>query len=232
VTGVLPALALAAAAGTVGLRTLHSRRNWGATEDESAATLPGDEFVPEPAEQTTLAVAVEASPAEVWAWLVQMGQGRGGMYSYDWLENLIGLDIHTTEEIREEWQHLAVGDRVVVVPEGYGPMPAGYAFRVAAVDPPRALVLRQAPPEHPWNGVWSFHVTPAGDGRCRLLARSRTATQPQLGMRIATRMGEPVTLVMTRRMLAGIKEHAERGRRPVLPGRPGPSSVVGHPADS
>jgi hypothetical protein len=140
-----------------------------------------------------------------------MGHGRGGMYSFDWLENLIGLHIHTTDEIREQWQHLAVGDRVVVVPEGYRAMPAGYAFTVARVEPPRALVLRQAPPEHPWNGVWSFHVAPAGDGRCRLLSRSRTETPSQVGMRIATRVGEPVTLVMTRRMLHGIKEHAERG---------------------
>jgi hypothetical protein len=101
-------------------------------------------------------------------------------------------------------------ETAVVVPEGYGPMPAGYAFRVAQVDPPRALVLLQAPPEHPWNGVWSFHVVPAGEGRCPLLARSRTETAPRLGPRIATRVGEPVTLVMTRRMLHGIKQRSER----------------------
>ena len=207
---MLRALVLTAVAGTIGAQVLHARRNWGATAEETSRTLPGDELVPEPAEQSTLAVTVEAPPDEIWAWLVQMGQGRGGMYSYDWLENLIGLDIHTTDEIREEWQHLAPGDQVVVVPEGYGPLPAGYAFRVAQVDAPRALVLRQAPPEHPWNGVWSFHVVPVGDGRCRLLSRSRTATAPQVGLRIATRVGEPVTLVMTRRMLNGIKERAER----------------------
>jgi hypothetical protein len=71
-------------------------------------------------------------------------------------------------------------------------------------------VLRQAPPEHPWNGVWSFHIVPAGDGRCRLLARSRTEVAPKIGLRIATRIGEPVTLVMTRRMLHGIRQRAER----------------------
>jgi hypothetical protein len=197
-------------AGAAGLELLHARRNWGATAGEAAAVLPGDEFVPDPAEQTTLAVTVAAPAEDVWAWLVQIGQDRGGMYSYDWLENLIGLDIHSAEEIREEWQHLAVGDRVVVVPEGYGPMPAGYSFAVARVDAGRALVLRQAPPEQPWNGVWSFHVLPLGNGRCRLVSRARTERQAQLGLRIATRAGEPVTLVMTRRMLHGIKERAER----------------------
>ena len=135
------------------------------------------------------------------------------MYSYDWLENLVGLDIRSTDEVRDEWQHLAAGDRVVVVPVGYGPMPAGYAFAVARADPCSALVLRQAPPEHPWNGVWSFHVLPAADGRCRLVSRARTERQPRMGLRVATRLGEPVTLVMTRRMLLGIKQRAERGAR-------------------
>jgi hypothetical protein len=199
-----------AGAGAAGLQALHVRRNWGATPAEATVPLPGDELVPEPAEQTTLAVTVQAPAENIWVWLVQMGHGRGGMYSYDWLENLIGLGIHTTDEIREEWQDLSVGDRVVVVPEGYGPLPAGYAFAVARVDPPRTLVLRQAPPEHPWNGVWSFHVVPAGVGRCRLLARSRTEAPTQPGLRIATRVGEPVTLLMTRRMLHGIKHRAER----------------------
>jgi hypothetical protein len=211
VSRVRRGLLLTAGAGVLGMRVLHARRNWGATADEAAAPPPGDELVPEPAEMSTLAVTVAAPAEEIWAWLVQMGHGRGGMYSYDWLENLIGLDIHTTDEIREQWQHLAVGDRVVVVPEGHRAMPAGYSFTVARVEPPRALVLRQAPPEHPWNGVWSFHVAPAGDGRCRLLSRSRTETPSQVGLRIATRVGEPVTLVMTRPMLHGIKEHAERG---------------------
>jgi hypothetical protein len=218
VSAVLRPLVLATGAAALGLQAVHARRNWGATAEEAAASLPGDELVPAPAENTTLAVTVAAPPEEVWTWLVQMGQDRGGMYSYDRLENLIGLRIHSTDEIRPEWQHLAAGDRVVVVPQGYGPMPAGYAFTVARVDPPRALVLRQAPPEHPWNGVWSFHVVPAADGRCRLLARSRTEDAPQLGLRMATRIGEPVTLVMTRRMLHGIKQRAER-RIPVAGSR-------------
>ncbi|MGY1638930.1 hypothetical protein ACI78V_19975 [Geodermatophilus sp. SYSU D00742] len=225
---MLRPLLLAAGVAALGLQALHARRHWGATADEVAAVLPGDEFVPDPAESTTLAVTVAAPPGQVWPWLVQMGQDRGGMYSYDWLENVIGLHIHSTDEIHEEWQHLAVGDRVVVVPQGYGPMPAGYAFRVARVDPPRALVLRQAPPEHPWNGVWSFHVVPAGEGRCRLLARSRTEVQPQAGLRLATRVGEPVTLVMARRMLHGIRQRAERRAAAAGSWAQGRSEEAGH----
>jgi len=213
----LPTAALAVATGAVASQLLHAHRNWGATADEVTAVLPGDEFVPEPAEETTLAVTVEAPAERVWAWLVQMGQDRGGMYSYDWLENLIGLDIHSTREVKAEWQHLTAGDHVVVVPEGFGPMPDGYRFTVARVEPARALVLRQAPPEHPWNGVWSFHLVPSGSGGCRLLSRARTEVPAHVGMRSATRVMEPVTLLMTRRMLHGIKERAERpvlGREP------------------
>ncbi|WP_409332746.1 hypothetical protein [Trujillonella humicola] len=207
---MIRALVTATGAAALAAQLVHATRDWGATHGETARVLPGDELVPGPAEQTTLAVTVEAPPEAVWPWLVQIGHGRGGMYSYDWLENALGLDIHSTAEIRAEWQHLAPGDRVVVVPEGYGPMPAGYSFPVAQVLPGRALVLRQAPPEHPWNAVWSFHLVPHGPGRCRLLSRSRAQRPRGPGLRVATRAMEPVTLVMTRRMLRGIKERAER----------------------
>lgn len=210
---VLRAFLVTGAAVAAGLQAVHLRRNRGATGEEVAAVLPGDELVPAPAEQLTTAVGVAAPPGEVWAWLVQIGQDRGGMYSYDRLENLFGLGIHSAGEIREEWQHLDVGDRVVVVPGGHRAMPAGYAFTVARVDPPRALVLRQSPPEHPWNGVWSFHVVPTGESSCRLVSRSRTEVPTRRGLRVATRIGEPVTLVMTRRMLHGIRDRAERAHQ-------------------
>ena len=194
----------------LGMRLLHACRHWGATADEIVGDLPGDDLVPEPAESTTLGTTVAAPAATIWSWLVQIGQDRGVMYSDDWAENLVGLDIHSTNEVRPQWQHLSPGDRVVVVPERYAGMPSGYAFRVAHVDPPRTLVLRQSPPEHPWNGVWSFHVLPCPDGTSRLLARSRTETPDSRALRLATRLGEPVTLVMTRRMLRGIRLRAER----------------------
>ena len=127
---------------------------------------------------TTYAVTVNASVDTVWAWLVQIGQDRGGMYSYEWPENLFGLDIHNADQIRTEWQHLAAGDAVRVVPRGKLGMRDGYAFRVALVDPPRALVLRQLPPEHPWDSTWAFLLVPESADRCRLLSRRRTAKVP------------------------------------------------------
>jgi hypothetical protein len=215
------ALLLGAAALAAGARCRH--RNWGATPDECARRLPGDELIPEPATTTTRATSIDAPPALVWPWLVQIGQGRGGWYSYDWIENLLGLDIHSTFEIRDEWQRLAVGDRVAVVPAGWGPLPEGYAFRVEMVEPGRTIVLRQAPPEHPWNAVWTFVLEPDGPDGSRLLARSRAEVQPGLSGLLARLAGElidPVTLVMTRKMLLGIKHRAEHhGPRAARPSR-------------
>ncbi len=198
----------AAAAARAG--ALHRARNWGADPGELGLVLPGDELVPEPAESTTLAVDIGAPAGEVWRWLVQIGQDRGGMYSYDRLENLLGLGIHSADRIRAEWQRLAVGDRVVVVPQGWGPLPDGYAMTVARLEPGRVLVLRQQPPEHPWNAVWTFVVEPLDGASSRLLSRSRGQRPSSRGLRVANVVMAPVTTVMTRRMLLGIKQRAER----------------------
>jgi hypothetical protein len=193
-------------------------RNRGATRDEIEATNAGDDIVAGQVTTATYAVTVEAAAEVVWSWLVQIGQDRGGMYSYEWLENLFGLDIHNTDQIREEWQQLAVGDTVRVVPRGKLGMREGYAFRVALVDPPRALVLCQQPPEHPWDLTWAFLIVPESTDRCRLLSRSRTAKRSGaagVAARIGSELMGPVILLMTRKMLLGIKERCERQvRRP------------------
>ena len=87
-------------------------RRWGASEEEARRRLPGDELVASPTFASTRAVTIAAPPAAVWPWLVQMGQGRGGLYSYDRLENLFGLDVHSADRIVPELQQLNVGDRI------------------------------------------------------------------------------------------------------------------------
>ena len=139
---------------------------------------------------------------------MQIGQDRGGLYSYDWLENLFGLHVHSAAQIRDEWQSLAPGDQIRLVPRGWLGLRDGFALPVAQVDPGRAIVLREQPPQQPWDAVWSFHVIPLGTGRCRLISRSRSA-RPHGAGRLATPLMEPVTLMMTRKMLLGIKHRAE-----------------------
>jgi hypothetical protein len=200
-------------AGTCAATLLTARgtlRNWGATKAECRAVLPGDEFVPDPAVVTTRAVTVEAPADAVWPWLVQLGQNRGGMYSYDKLENALGLDIHNADEIRPEWQHRAVGDKVWLVRRGWLGIPDGLALTVGRIEPGHSIALL----EEPWHAVWSFHLRPHGPQRCRLVSRSRAPRAQGLG-RLGGELFDPVTLLMTRKMLLGIKERAERTPVPV-----------------
>ncbi|MDR1151534.1 MAG: hypothetical protein LBK72_03485, partial [Bifidobacteriaceae bacterium] len=95
-------------------------RSWGATASERTRDLPGDDLIPFPRLQATRAIGISASPADVWPWLVQLGQDRGGFYSYDVLENVMGLDIHSADAIHPEWQGLAPGDTVLLAPPDFG----------------------------------------------------------------------------------------------------------------
>jgi hypothetical protein len=134
------------------------------------------------------------------------------MYSYDWLENLIGLDFHSATEIHPEWR-LCEGDRVVLVRPGWMGLKKGYSLPVEFIEPGRVIVLRQLPPEHPWNAVWSFHVIPQGDTRCRLISRGRDAISPGIGAavgRLFSQLLDPITMLMTRKMLLTIKSRAEQ----------------------
>jgi hypothetical protein len=128
-----------------------------------------------------------------------MGAGRGGAYTYDWIENLFGLEIHSADTIHPEWQDLAVGD-VIPGRKSLSDM------RVEVLEPERMLVLRST--DGTW--VWAF-VLDDLDGRTRLVSRNRVAmVEPSLGDRIGMAVMEPGSLVMERKMLHGIKERAER----------------------
>ena len=121
------------------LRFAYNR--WGTTKGEGAAEMPGDALIVSPKLTHTRSITIDAPADEVWSWLAQIGQGRGGLYSYDGLENVIGCDIHSADHVVDAYQHLAPGDLVRLGPAGYP------AFRVVRVDPPRALVLISADPE-------------------------------------------------------------------------------------
>jgi hypothetical protein len=178
---------------------------WGATDHELVARLPGDEIVPHADLTATRAVTIRATAGEVWPWIVQLGQGRGGFYSYDFLENLIGCDIHSAEEIVAAWQHVDVGDPVHFYPGG-GP-------RVAVVDPERALVLSGGIPigaePPPYTFSWAFVLLPAPNGEARLVVRERYGYLHRWAALLVEPV-EAVSFLMSRRMLHGIKQRAER----------------------
>ncbi len=137
--------------------------SYGATAEEVARQLPGDELLPSPDLLSTRAVTIDAAPETVWPWLVQMGSGRGGAYTYDWIENLFGLDMHSADEILPGFQHLAVGD---VLPLGAN----GPGMRVEICDPERTLAFRST--DGTW--VWIFELSSYWLGT-RLISRNRIA---------------------------------------------------------
>lgn len=184
-------------------------RNWGTTKDECEMALPGDEFVAEPVSQTTEGVWIEAPAAEVWPWLVQMGQDRGGLYSYEKLENLVGMKHRNADRIHPEWQHLATGDVIRMVPRGWMGLRDGLALPVARLIEGEAIVLRLQPPDLPVDGVWSFHVMPRWEDRSRLLVRTRLRMRAP-GEAVGAEAAGPVMSLMTRGMLLGIKRRVEQ----------------------
>ena len=182
---------------------------WGATEEERKRRLPGHELVPEPAVNNTQATTIDAPPQSVWPWLVQIGQGRAGFYSYDWLERVIGTDPRNTDRIVPEYQTLNEGDEIAFAPREYW---AGSSDAWPVVDEiveNDRLVLRT--PTDPPSYVWTFQLTPLGDDRTRLVTRvrSRQKTTPLGRLRVGL-TGESIHFLIQRKMLLGVKERAEQ----------------------
>jgi hypothetical protein len=192
------------------------QRAWGTTEDERNRALPGDDLLPQPRLKATHAVTIHAPVEKVWPWLAQMGRGRGGLYSYEWIENAgMGLDIHNVDRIVPELQNLKVGDVMPLGPDNFGP-------QVVTLEPNRVMVLhgdtRQGgevaiPDMKPGDYLavlWTFYLEPAGANTTRLIERfvldynPTTQNQFMYGLFL-----EPGAFIMERKMLLGIKQRAE-----------------------
>ena len=181
----------------VPLRRWFSR--WGTTPEERARAMPGDALIPSPTSTSTGAITVNAPPEDIWPWLVQMGTGRGGLYSYDWLDRLFGfLDRPSATRILPEFQQLAVGD---TIPWGRD------TLTVSILEPPRALSLRMD--AHGMEWVWQFGLYPLDDRLTRLVDRG-TERYPNTPLFwLFARIMEPAAFIMTRRFMLGVKARAE-----------------------
>jgi hypothetical protein len=169
---------------------------WGASADEASARLPGDELLEDADGVATRAVTIDAPRSAVWPWIAQMGPSpRGGAYTYDWIENLLGLNMHSADRILPDYQHPQVGD-------GFGYGNNKMSFRI--VEPEHVLAMQSAD----GNWVWTF-VLEERDGRTRLISRNRFRL-PKLRDKIGMIPMEPGSLIMERKMLSGIKQRAER----------------------
>ncbi len=176
--------------------------HWGATAEEVNRAMPGDALIPEPGLNTTRAITIRATPEEIWPWLVQMGYGRGGWYSYDRLDN---AGRPSADRIIPELQRpLKAGGRLPGGPEK--------AFQVISFEPTRSLVLGP-------QISWSFGLYPQPDGTTRLVERLRAPYwwgHPRMyPMIVALDVGD---FIMMRKQLLNLKQRieADLARRRVL----------------
>jgi hypothetical protein len=204
------------------------RGRWGTGARAAAGRYPGDELVPEPRWGWTHGIEVQAPADDVWPWVAQVGADRGGFYSYQWLENLIGCQVRNATVIHPDWAAREGGELRL--------HPKAPPLRIVALQPGRALVaymppaptlsaapLGESPPPGataPGNGRWMtaswlFLVDPAGPGCCRVISRYRCNTSGDLSsrLRFGPAVVEPVSFAMDRRMLIGIKQRAEQAQK-------------------
>lgn len=195
---------------------------WGATDEEVDRVMPGDDLLPRPDMLTTRGITIAAAPEAIWPWLVQMGSGRGGAYTYDWIENLFGLDMHSADEILPEFQHIEVGDVLAVGPKGP-------RMQVEICDSGHVLCLRSQ--DGGW--VWTFELRRVPTGT-RLVSRNRIIdADGSWARRLVNRaVLEPGSLVMERRMLIGLRDRAETTAPvPPLPARDRAETTAPVPPD-
>ena len=213
--GIGGACLMAAAIITPFLR--FRRLTWGATKEEVKEVLPGDDLILAPKWQYTNSITIHAAPEDVWPWLVQIGQGRGGFYSYQALENLVGCKIYNADKITPEFQQLQAGDTMYLASQ--------VPFPVVLVEPGHTIVLYfdsrkgipQKPgtrPMSPFASSWLFFLKNTGDKTTRLISRFRIGYIPSAGNNIAYGyLTEAIATTMQKKMLKGIKQRAESAAR-------------------
>lgn len=178
---------------------------WGATEAEIAATFPGDELVPAPARFINRAITIQASPEQIYPWLVQIGADKGGWYSYDRLETLANCPNTNAKRIHSEWQNLQVGDPILMCPGETAPPP----YIVAQLHPNQAIVMGHQENDA-WVDLYQFVLVPQAEGSTRLVLRTRTMMVGGIWEVVY-----PIAFMMEQKMLRIVKDRAEH-TEPVL----------------
>ena len=184
---------------------------WGATDDEVASAMPGDDVVHHPTFDATRAVTIQARPEEIWPWLVQMGLTRAGWYSYDWLDN---LGRPSAQHIIPELQHVTVGDVIPMSPDGKAGM------WVKALEPNQWMLWGDTK----GAATWYWGLCPRDKNRTRLITRVRMHyhwTSPAI---LFDLLVEFTDIIMMRKCMLGIKQRVENQALPQRTSEFGPLS--------
>lgn len=161
-----------------------------------------------------MATTIAATPEQIWPWLVQVGWSRGAFYSYNRVENLLGMDTHNADRIHPEWQDLKVGDSMWMSHPRLK-----YLFpetRAVRIDPNQALVFAIYGPQGtdaPPTGTWSFVLEHTDEASTRLISRLQVNPPPLLGKLIIYGFMEPAHVVMQSGMFRGLKERTQSDTR-------------------
>jgi hypothetical protein len=201
---------------------IHLGRTYGSSGAERRRRLPGDRIITRPGVQTDHAVTVDAPPAAVWPWLVQMGWGRGGWYTARWVDRLLfPANGPSADRVVPALQTIEVG---AFIPDG--PPQTECGFHVVALEAEHALVLRSN--SHlpmSWRDratldwTWAFVLTPVDGGRrTRYQFRSRWVSRPWWLSAVGWLVIVPADFVMSRDMLRGVKRRVERHQGEPVPG--------------
>lgn len=182
---------------------------WGASDAEVNMSLPGDELTSLPPDQSiTRAITIRAPAEIIFPWLAQLGADRGGLYSYDKLENLIGCKVINADEILPQFQNPLPEDPIKLCGGTFGPPP----FIVADIKPGEYLILGHHPLgqngealSSEWTDTWSFVLRPINTESTRLIIRSRSSLTDPIFKII-----EPISFFMERGMMYGIQSRAEK----------------------
>lgn len=189
------------------------RARWGVDPATAGQGLPGDDLVPAPRSQWTHGVEIDAPAGDVWPWVAQVGADRGGFYSYEWLENLVGCRLRNAEAVHPEWE-VRQGDDLFLHPKQPPPLSVVEVARgrhfVAHAQADRDA---RAAGKLWMEASWLFLVDPLGPFRSRVISRYRCTFPDRLAARIAFGAAlEAIGYAMDRRMLLGIRERAEGTR--------------------
>ena len=176
--------------------------SWKTTPEERAAEFPGDEFLSDPARVANHAVTIAATPEQIFPWIVQIGADKAGMYSYTWLENLVGCKMAKVETINPAWQNLKEGDLMNMCAGDFAPPP----YIVVQVLPDQAVIYGHQENEK-WVDIWEFVLVPQTDGTTRLVTRTRTMMVGGMWNVV-----NPIAFFMERKMLLTIKDLSENSR--------------------